>query len=168
MKIIPIGLLAVLFLLSSCGDRKNNEKSGEEQVLDYPVIVVSPQKANLQNIYPATIEGQQDIEIRPKVDGYIEEIYVDEGAMVKKGDRLFKISAPQYEQEVRTAEAAIRIAEANVSTAQLEVHKARALVEKNIISPYELETAEFKLKSEKAWNPAIGLRWKVCRLYAMG
>lgn len=127
-----------------------NRNSDDQQVLEYPVITLTPQTANLRNIYPAAIEGQQNIEIRPKVDGYIETIYVDEGAMVKKGDRLFKIHAPQYEQEVRTAQAAIKIAEANVNSAQMAVNKIRPLVEKNIISNYELEEAEYKLESEKA------------------
>jgi len=144
-----IGYLFVVTILTSCGE-KNKKSEGGEQVMDYPVLVLSPQSTTLQNVYPARIEGQQNIEIRPKVDGYIENIYVDEGAVVKKGDRLFKISAPQYEQEVKTAQAAIKIAQANVNTAQMTVNKIRPLVEKNIISQYELEEAEFKLESEKA------------------
>lgn len=151
VRYLSLFLISVSLLLDSCGEGKNagNTTDGE-QVLDYPVIVLSPRTATLQNIYPARIEGQQNIEIRPKIDGYIEEIYVDEGSIVKKGDRLFKISAPQYEQEVRSAEAAIKIAEANVNTAQTAVNKVRPLVEKNIISKYELEEAEFRLQSEKA------------------
>lgn len=149
LKFLSCIFLLGFFTLSSCGNRKNSKAEGE-QILDYPVITLAPRTATLHNIYPATIEGQQDIEIRPKIDGYVESIYVDEGATVKKGDRLFKINAPQYEQEVRTAEAAIKIAEADVATAQLEVNKARTLVERNIISPNELEVAEFKLNSQKA------------------
>lgn len=150
MKFLSIILFVTLLFLSSCGNNKIDVYPDGQQILDYPVITLSPQTANLRNIYPATIEGQQNIEIRPKVDGYIEAIYVDEGAMVKKGDRLFKIHAPQYEQEVRTAHAAIKIAEANVNSAQMAVNKIRPLVEKNIISNYELEEAEYKLQSEKA------------------
>lgn len=151
VRYLSLFLISVSLLLDSCGEGKNAGNTADgEQVLDYPVIVLSPRTATLQNIYPARIEGQQNIEIRPKIDGYIEEIYVDEGSIVKKGDRLFKISAPQYEQEVRSAEAAIKIAEANVNTAQTAVNKVRPLVEKNIISKYELEEAEFRLQSEKA------------------
>lgn len=137
-------------LLSSCAKGRKSVTPTDELPLVYPVLTLTPQTATLQNIYPATIEGQQNIEIRPKIDGYIENIYVDEGATVKKGDPLFKIDAPQYEQEVRTAEAAIKIAEADISTAKMEVHKARTLVEKNIISKFELEAAEYKLASEQA------------------
>ncbi|MEO6683547.1 MAG: efflux RND transporter periplasmic adaptor subunit, partial [Ginsengibacter sp.] len=71
-------------------------------------------------------------------------------AFVRKGQVLFKISAPQYEQEVRTAQANIQIAEANVKAAEMEVNKVRPLVEKNIISKYELETTEFNLHAKQA------------------
>jgi len=142
---------AILLLLTilSCG-KKNDGASAVGTAKDYPVITVTQQRSTLSTEYPATIEGQQNIEIRPKIDGYIEQIYVDEGASVRRGQKLFLISAPQYEQEVRTAEANIRIAEANVRTAEMELNKVKPLVEKNIISKYELESAEFNLQSKKA------------------
>lgn len=144
-----ICLFSFLFMFS-CGDRKSAGSGAGEQVVNYPVISIQPRSTTLQSHYPATIEGQQDIEIRPKIDGYVEAIYIDEGDRVSKGQRLFKINAPQYEQEVRTAKAAIKIAEANVNTAQMEVNKIKPLVEKNIISNYELEAAEFALQSRQA------------------
>ena len=116
----------------------------------YHVFTVSPRSATLSSDYPATLEGEQNIEIRPKIEGYVEKVLVDEGAVVKKGQLLFKISAPQYEQELRTATAAITSAQAQVSTAQLQVNKTRPLVEKEIISQYELEAAENTLKAAKA------------------
>lgn len=149
IKFLSILTVPVILLFTSCGNTQNTDNS-EEQILDYKVITLTTQTATLQSNYPATIEGEQNIEIRPKVDGFIEAIYVDEGAVVKQGQRLFKINAPQYEQEVRTSQAAIKIAEANVNSAQMDVDKVRPLVEKNIISKYELESAEFNLQSRQA------------------
>jgi membrane fusion protein (multidrug efflux system) len=77
-------------------------------------------------------------------------MYVDEGATVKKGQRLFKISAPQYEQEVRTAVANIKIAQAEVDAARMQVNKVRPLVEKDIISHFELESAQYTLEAKQA------------------
>lgn len=119
-------------------------------VKDYPVLTIIPQTTTLYTDYPATIEGQQNIEIRPKIDGYVDKIYVDEGATVKRGQPLFQISAPQYEQDVRTARANIKIAEADVNAAEMNVNKVRPLVEKNIISKYELESAEYTLQAKQA------------------
>ena len=75
---------------------------------------------------------------------------MDEGAKVQKGQLLFGISAPQYEQEVRTAQADIKIAQADVNAAQMQVNKVRPLVEKDIISKYELESAQYTLEAKQA------------------
>ncbi|MGI8634275.1 MAG: efflux RND transporter periplasmic adaptor subunit [Segetibacter sp.] len=77
-------------------------------------------------------------------------MYVDEGATVRKGQRLFLISAPQYEQMVRTAQADIKIAQANVNAAEMQVNKVRPLVEKDIISKFELESAQYTLQARQA------------------
>lgn len=150
IKTLSAFVIPSLILLSSCGGNKSAGNAAGTQVMDFPVITISPQSITLNNNYPATIEGEQNIEIRPKVDGFVEKIYVDEGATVKKGQALFLINAPQYEQGVRSARAAIQIAEAGVNSAQMEVNKIRPLVEKNIISSYQLEGAQFNLESQQA------------------
>lgn len=124
--------------------------AGGEQVRDYQVLTLSPRRAEMSTDYPATIEGQQTVEIRPRVDGYIEQIYVDEGAVVKKGQLLFKINADQFEQEVRSAAANIKISQAAVNSAEMQVKKVRPLVEKDIISRFELESAQYNLESARA------------------
>jgi membrane fusion protein (multidrug efflux system) len=116
----------------------------------YPVFTTKTYTTTLRSEYPATLQGQQNIEIRPKIDGYIEHIYIDEGATVKKGQLLFSINAPQYEQDVRNALAAINSAEADVNTAKLQVEKTRPLVDKGIISEYELKSDEQTLKVKEA------------------
>lgn len=130
----------------------NNEGAStrEQTIPEYATITLKPHRVTLFQNFPATIQGEQNVEIRPKVDGYIEAIYVDEGATVKKGQLLFRVSAPQYEQEVRTAQADISIAEADVAAAEMQVAKVRPLVEKDIISKYELQSAQFALESRKA------------------
>ncbi|MCX2494694.1 efflux RND transporter periplasmic adaptor subunit [Pedobacter sp. PF22-3] len=140
-------------LLASCGNNDDAKKAAAAAAAGpqaYPVFTVNTQNTTLDSDYPATIEGIQNIDIRPKVDGFIEKIFVDEGAVVKKGQLLFTINAPQYEQQVRTARAAISSAEADVNAAQLTVNKTRPLVEKDIISKYDLDAAQLTLQSRKA------------------
>lgn len=151
-----IRLSIILFLgaiLASCGGKDEKAAqaaaaAGEPQ--PYPVFAVNTQSTTLDSDYPATIEGIENVDIRPKVDGFIERIYVDEGAVVRKGQLLFTINAPQYEQQVRTASAAISSAEADVNAAQLQVNKTKPLVDKDIISKYELESAQLTLQSRRA------------------
>jgi membrane fusion protein (multidrug efflux system) len=154
MKIItPSKFLIIPFLslLISCGGGDEKKAAqGAEQIQSYPVVELASQSTSLETDYPATLEGIQNIDIRPKVDGFIEQIYVDEGATVKKGQLLFTINAPQYEQLVRTASASISSAEADVNAAQLQVNKTKPLVEKDIISKYDLDAAQLTLQSRKA------------------
>jgi len=142
---------SVSLLLFSCGNKnRQNNAAYPEATPTYKVITLQPKSVTLNTDYPASIQGLQNIEIRPKVDGYIEKIFVDEGSLVKKGQLLFKINAPQYEQDVRTAQAGIKTAEADVNTATLQVNKVKPLVEKDIISHYELESAQLALQTKEA------------------
>lgn len=141
-------------MMASLGCRDSqgsqNQQGGATVAQAYPVLKVTTHNTTLQSQYPATLQGVQNIEIRPKIDGYIEHIYIDEGATVKKGQLLFKISAPQYEQDVKNALAAINSAQADVNTARLQVEKTKPLVAKEIISDYELKSAEDALKVKEA------------------
>src|ERR1044072_9145957 len=96
IQLLPVTLFSFLLLISCGGkDQKAGGAPGggaaANPVKDYPVITVSTRSATLFNDFPATIQGQQNIEISPKIDGYIERIYVDEGATVRKGQPLFNI-----------------------------------------------------------------------------
>jgi membrane fusion protein (multidrug efflux system) len=144
-------ILPVLLIVCACNNQgKQKGNPSDQGTQSYKVLTLQPRSATLNTDYPASIQGLQNIEIRPKVDGFVEKIYVDEGSIVKRGQLLFKINAPQYQQEVRTAEAGIKTAEADVSTAKLQVNKVKPLVEKEIISHYELESAQNTLQSKEA------------------
>ncbi|WP_243749215.1 efflux RND transporter periplasmic adaptor subunit [Mucilaginibacter agri] len=148
-----VAAFATLVLASCGGNQKQGAGAaagGPQPPASYQVFTISPQSATLNSDYPATIQGEQNIEIRPKVDGFVDKIYVDEGSVVKKGQLLFRINAPQYQQDVNNSAAAISSAEADVSSAQLAVNKAKPLVAKDIISHYELESAEYTLAARKA------------------
>jgi membrane fusion protein (multidrug efflux system) len=144
-------ILPCLLFLFSCGNKNAQNNAGFAQPIGtYKVLTLQPRVVTLSTDYPASIQGEQNIEIRPKVDGYIEKIYVDEGTIVKKGQLLFKINAPQYEQDLRTADAGIKTAEADVNTAALQVTKVKPLVEKDIVSHFELESAQLTLQTKQA------------------
>ncbi|SNR44031.1 efflux RND transporter periplasmic adaptor subunit [Flavobacterium sp. ov086] len=147
-----LSIIAASVIIASCGNKndKSAQAGGAPQVKEYKTLTLEPKSATLYTDFPATIQGQQNIEIRPRVEGYIDKIFVDEGAVVKVGQPLFKISAPEYEQEVRTATASIKSAQANLSAAKLAVNKVKPLVEKGIISKYDLESAQYTYESALA------------------
>jgi len=145
-----IALIAISTALVSCGSKQSQAGAGQQAPANYQVFTITPQDATLHTSYPATFQGEQNIDIRPKVDGYIEKIYVDEGSVVKKGQLLFKLSAPEYEQTVLNSIAAINSAKADINTAQIAVNKTKPLVDKGIISHFELETDQNTLDTKKA------------------
>ena len=166
-----LSILAVSVIIASCGNKNDNsaQAGGAPQVKEYKTLTLQPKSATLNTDYPASIQGQQNIEIRPRVEGYIDKIYVDEGAIVKTGQPLFKISAPEYEQQVRTASASIKSAQASVSSAKLAVNKVKPLVEKGIISKYDLESAQYNYEAALATlaqaNASFGKCKNKSRLY---
>ena len=138
-----------IILISGCvGEAKDIENDNE--VKDVNIQTLKFEQANQYYDYPASIKGQQNVEIRPKIDGFIEQILIDEGAKVKKGQLLFKISNPMYEQEVLSAKASIERFQAAVNTARMNYKKTVPLVEKGIISEYELEAKDLDLQSKQA------------------
>lgn len=140
-------------LLSSCG------KSGSPSFGDneYPVVTIGVQSTELQATYPATIKGVQDVEIRPKVSGFITKVAVHEGEMVSKGQLLFTIDNETYAAAVRSAEAAVKQAQSSVAsakaqlaTAKLTYANSQELYKNNVIGSYELQTAENSLATAEA------------------
>lgn len=148
MKTFTLSILtAAAALIIGCSAKQPATSRGPEA---YPVLTVQLQDVTLNNDYQATVQGQQNIEIRPKVDGFVEQIFVDEGAAVKKGQLLFRINAPQYAQELRTATASIKNAEADLNSAKMQVEKTKPLVKEGIVSEYELKQAIFNQQSKEA------------------
>lgn len=147
---LPVLITGLVF--SACGNNasKNGPGGAATPPPVYQVFTAIAKPTALQADYPASLQGEQNIEIRPRIDGYLDKIYIDEGATVKKGQILFRINAPQYKQEINTTAASIASAAADVSAAELQVKKAKALVDQDIISHYELESAEYTLKMRKS------------------
>jgi membrane fusion protein (multidrug efflux system) len=136
-------------VLSACNNGKTPPVKSSAP-LAYEALTLGPRSTTIYNDFPATIEGIEIVQLRPMVDGYLEKIYAPEGANVTKGELLFKIQNPVYDQAVITARAGIQSAQANVDAAKMNVEKVRPLVEKDIVSKYELESAQYTLQSQEA------------------
>ena len=111
--------------------------------MPFPVQTVRIQDAVVYQEYTANLQGQQNVEIRPKVNGFIQKVYVDEGQYVKKGQLLFKLETQTLNQDAAAAKA-------TVQAAQVEVDRLKPLVDRKIISNVQLETAKAKLAQAKS------------------
>ena len=143
--IIYIAVLAGSLSLVSCGGDQNSKANAApaKQAMPYPVTEVPTKTLTGYTSYPVSIEGIVNSEVRAKVSGYITDVLVDEGQKVKKGQVLFKLETQSLNQDAAAAQA-------NVNAAQVEVDKLKPLVEKEIISQVQLETAKAKLQQAKS------------------
>ena len=139
-----------VFALYGCKSSTNNAGYGAMPPQTLPVITVSSQPATTFQEYTASLEGSRDIEIRPQVDGYLDRIYVDEGAHVKKGQLLFKINAQPYVEQLNNANALYAAAKASLENAEINVNKLVPLVQNNVISDVQLKSAQAAYNVAKA------------------
>lgn len=140
-------LLFVALAWLSCDQSKT---STEPVVASYPTLQLTAQKTVLYVEFPTTLEGLETVEVRSKIDGYIEQVFVDEGQQVRMGQKLFRIDANQFIQDVNQRKAAISAIEAALETAHLQVQRTQVLVEKNIVNSFELTTAKNLERVKKA------------------
>lgn len=143
-----IGGVALL-IFSSCGNKQTTEKASAPPA-EYPTVTAHAQDTTVYAEYPALIRGQEDIDVKPRLEGVIEEIYVDEGATVKRGQRLFRLNSPQTIQMLATAQQALVSAQAQVNTAKLDVDRMSGLAEKGIISNVQLEALQNTYRAARA------------------
>jgi len=140
IKSILVSTSALLII--SCGG-KDQQQAAAPQTPSLKVSMLKKQDITLYNSYSTNIEGVQQVEIWPKVSGFIQNIYVEEGQQVKKGQLLFKLETQTLSQDAEAAKAAVNVA-------QVEVNKLIPLVEKNIIGKVQLETAKAQLEQAKS------------------
>src|SRR5690349_5239315 len=85
-------------LLYACSSTSANEQAYQMPPQQLPVVAINTLPATTYQEFTASLEGSKDIEIRPQVNGYVEKIFVDEGAHVKKGQPLFQINNQPYRE----------------------------------------------------------------------
>ena len=143
------GIISVA-LLASCGDKSQSQQGAGAQAPQLAVMTVSQSDETLDSAIPTTLEGENDVEIRPQVTGFLTKVHVENGQRVSKGQLLFSIDGVQLQAAVDQAKAAVAVAQANVNTAQTNADNNKILLDKNIISASAYQTSLDGLNAAKA------------------
>lgn len=155
--LLSFSVLSVL----SCKKKDEKPPQGPKAV---STVAVENRNVTGYSTFPASIEGRVNNDVRAKMSGYITQVLVDEGQYVTKGQPLFRLETNSLSQSANAAKAGVGSARSNVAAseanvqaaqsavkaAQVEVNKLKPLVEKNIISSVQLQTAQANLAKAQA------------------
>lgn len=147
MSVLTLSLLATASLMYSCKGKGNQM---EMQAPELAVMTIGEEDAQLETGYPATLKGENDVEIRPQISGFLTKVHVEEGQRVSRGQVLFTIDQVSLQAAVDAAKAAVEVAQANVNTAQTNANNNKILFDKNIISAPAYQTSVDALNAAKA------------------
>lgn len=135
--------MAVLgLLLAGCGAHHEEEHEEHEQGR-YPATSPLLTDTVVQRDYVCQIHSVQHIEVRALEKGYLQDVLVDEGQLVKEGQLMFRIRPVLYLAEVQRAQAEAEFAE-------IEYRNTKSLADSNVVSPNELAMAKAHYDKAKA------------------
>lgn len=151
IKLSVLNYIPLFFLFGavSCNNSLGSDKDLSND-LTLPAIKIDTATAIITKDYMGSIEGKINVELRPQVEGILQEIYVDEGDYVKAGQPLFKIDASAYNEIYNNAIANENVERAKLKNAKLEIDRLKPLIENEVIAPVQLEKAKSDYEVAKA------------------
>lgn len=151
----PLLVVLAVMSITACQPKKETKESAGKFTVTSPLLI----DTSFNKEYVAEIQSLQNVEVRAKVKGFIEKIYVDEGQSVKAGQLLFTIRPREFEAELMKARA-------EVKKAEVELQNTKILSDKNIVSKSELTMAMAKLEGAKADESLAELNYSYTKVTA--
>lgn len=148
MKINWLVIVLLAFVFESCSN--SNSKPKTPNLTQVPVITLSQKDTTLAINYVADIQSIQNVEIRARVQGFIDQILVDEGQNVSKGQILFRMNDKEYRIALSKAQSTLASAKSSFEIAEVELERIKTLVKKKVISVSELTLGNARLAEAKA------------------
>ncbi len=146
MKVSNLIYLVIAAVFVSC----NRDNASEQSAQQFNLMEIEAKEISLNSTYSASIRGKQDIKIIPRVDGYLTDILIKEGSKVREGQTLFVVDQVAFKAALQAAKASVAICEANVAEATLIYDSKKALHNKQVVSDFDLTSAENALNIAKA------------------
>lgn len=146
---VLILFLAVVILFQSCKN-DNKETNQQPETVQAEVLTLQLSDAVIEQAFPANLQGKDNIQLRPQISGYIDKIFVDEGAYVNAGQPLFRINASVYREQKNTALASLVMAKSQLQSAQLELDKYKVLSDNKVVADFQYQKAKTNYENAKA------------------
>ena len=146
MIVVSIALLGGV-ILGGCGSQQAAPQPGLPEVA---VVTVNPERVVLTTELPGRTSAYFVAEIRPQVNGIVQERLFNEGSDVKVGSVLYRIDPAPYQAAYDNAVAALARSEANLSPIRLKAERYRQLIALKAISQQDFDNADAALKQAEA------------------
>jgi membrane fusion protein, multidrug efflux system len=141
--------LLVLFLCA-CGQDKSTAPS--PQAMEVHVLEIKLEDAPVVYQYVGQAASSRQVEIRARVDGFLDQVAYEEGGMVQANEVLFQLDKKPYEAALQQAKGELALQEARLTTASSNLKRIRPLAEKDAVSQKDLDDA---VGAEKASQAAV-------------
>src|SRR5216683_6806531 len=137
-------VLCAVLLVSGCGDNKQPNPAASAPPPAVTVVKVTAAEIKPTTTFTGRIEARNKVDLRARVDGFLEKRLFTEGADVAESDLLFVIEKGLYHAAVDQAKAALETAESTLKLADLDVDRQTQLFQRNVTAQATLEQATAK------------------------
>lgn len=143
LKTLSAGFLAAFAVcIVSCGGSKDRDRTEQAEPVQAEIMTLHPEDGIVEQAFPASLQGKDNVQLRPQISGYIDKIYVDEGAYVRAGQPVFRINANVYREQRNTASAALGMAKSQLASAKLELDKYKVLTDNKVVADFQYRKAK--------------------------
>lgn len=140
--------ISVAFAAAGCKETVSATAPTKPPSVPVAEVVVRPVTPFVE--FTGSLTAVKQVELRPRVAGYLQDVSVPEGRWVEKGQRLFLIDSRVYEAALSAAKARLRETEAAARLAQTEYTRATQLFAQKVFARAQLDTATASLNTGKA------------------
>jgi membrane fusion protein (multidrug efflux system) len=139
------GMIAVASL-AGCGSKESPPQAGVEVT----VVKVTPQDTPITTEFVGKTQSSRRVEIRSRVDGFLEKRLYTEGTLVQEGQALFQMDQKPFQAQLDTAKAELAQQKARLGTATANLKRVKPLAAENALPQKELDDAEGSYRSARA------------------
>jgi membrane fusion protein (multidrug efflux system) len=126
-------------LLGGCG---KTQAPSAPLAAEVSVLSVEAKDAPVTFEFVGVTASSQQVEVRARVDGFLDQRLYTEGSIVRQGDVMFKMDAKPFQAELDAAKAALAEQQARLWTAQANLKRVKPLARANAVSQKELDDAQ--------------------------
>ena len=145
VKII-LGIVVLILLVYVL---KYFKDSNAKEVVDYKTELPLYSTLDTKTVATGKLNPEEEIELKPQISGIVDQIFVEEGDLVRKGDLIAKIRVVPNEQALGSAKSRINTARLSFENAQTLFNRNKTLFQKGVISKQDFENSELSLNQAK-------------------